>query len=239
MVPSIGILQFLLLLLADSLQFLLKNFSLFQHQPDLTSQQIPLFLIIRPDHVIYIDLFRLILVVIETGGPLIIFVIIALHLVQRISIAVRASKAFSLRLFIEFRLDNFLLGHLAIGWNLGLLHHPPQRLVLIPKLVNLQTHLISYRLDKCLGIGLDPLHLHPYHLVLPLQLLEVPQCSVHMVFVLVLLSDKSNVRMLFSQIRFHNGYELYDFKDHFLRRMYISVAKFTPCFAAKNVASFF
>ena len=101
-----------------------------------------------------------------------------------------------MRLFIEVRLNDLLLGHLAVRWNLGLLHHLPQRLILLSQLVDLHTHLIPDGFNKCFRVGLNPLHLHPYHLVLLLQVLEVSQGAVDVVLVLVFFSGKGNVRWL-------------------------------------------
>ena len=93
------------------------------------------------------------LVVVETGRPSVVFVIIALNFVQRVSISVRTPHALKIRggVIIVSR-DYLLLSHLAIGRDLSLLHHPPQRVVFLSQLIDLQREFISNGLDKTFWI---------------------------------------------------------------------------------------
>jgi hypothetical protein len=103
-------------------------------------------------------------------------------------------------LFIVLRLDDLLLGHLAVSWNLGLLHHLSQGFVLITQLIDLGGELVTGGLDKGLGVPLDALHLLPDGFVLPLEVFEGAQGAVHVVLVPVLVNREGYVRLLLAQI---------------------------------------
>lgn len=90
------------------------------------------------------------LVIVETGRSSIVLIIITLNFIQRVPISVRSPHALNGVIVVSG--DDLLLSHLAIGGDLGLLHHPPQRVVLLSQLIDLQRELISHRLDKTFWI---------------------------------------------------------------------------------------
>lgn len=92
-------------------------------------------------------------------------------------------------------MDDFFLGHLAVGWDLGLFHHFAQGVVLITQLIDLDGEFIPCWFDEGFGIGLDPLHLLPNGLVLPLEVFECPEGAIDVVFVLIFVDGEGDVGM--------------------------------------------
>ena len=176
-----------------------------QHESYLIGQHLPLLLIIVAHHISPRCHFSL--VVIETGRSCIVLIIIALNLIQRVPISVRPPHALKIGcVVIVLSGDNLFLGHLRVSRDLAPLHHPPQRVVLLPQLVDPHRELISDRFDKGLRIGSYSLHLKSNGLVLPLQLLQVSQGTVDVILVFVFIDREGYVRGLFAKIRIHNEY---------------------------------
>ena len=100
---------------------------------------------------------------------------------------------------------NLFLGHLCISRGFSLIDQSPQRVILVPKLIDFLDHLITSWLNELFRIGFDHLHFSADRFVLLLDFFEVAKGSINVIFVIVALWNEGDVWMVCSKVEIHNG----------------------------------
>ena len=84
-------------------------------------------------------------------------------------------------------MNYFFLRHFTIDWGFRFFHHPLERVIFFPNLIDFVDKLVSNRSDEIFGVDLDHLHFSSYGIILLLEFSQRFVSPVNVVLVAVAL----------------------------------------------------